>query len=267
MLNINEILDRLTDAYESKFKQLILNLEEKNGINYIVCKTVDTYGIKNKSMFKVSDSTTEEDITSWLGKIARNTFNVMKLNNWLSDLGYNFVTYRYIISRNTIDYSIVYAWDYNSVTIALSNSSLEALDKVINSLNDIKYTGCTTFKEFIEDYLKNDYIKKLLGISFKVNDTYTILDEHQLKKNDVINKIHKIEKKPEILTVSSVLASNTFEIVCKINWVVNFDEVGIDISFEENQIFSTRDKEFIRDPLILDGLLKLYKPAINDIFM
>lgn len=268
MLNINEILVRLTDAYESKFKSLTLSIEERNEVEYIVCKSVDTYGIKNKAMFRITDDTNEEAITTWLDKIARNTFNVMKLNNWLQDKGYKFVSYRYIISKNTIDSCIVYSWDYNSVIIALSSSSLDALDKVVHNLDEIEnYIGCKTFKDFVTHYLEQDYIKKLLGISFKTNDIYTVLEEHQLKKDDVLNKIHKITKKPEILTVSSVLASSTFEILCKINWVINFDAVSIDISFEENQIFSTRDNEFIRDPSIIDGLIKLYKPAINDIFL
>lgn len=268
MKDFKKTFENLLDQYDNKFKTLELTVETKGSDTFAVYKAVDIYGIKNKSMFRVNDATTEDDIIKWVDKLVRYTLNVMKLNNWIDDLHSKFkVNYRFVISKNTLENSIVYAWDYNSVLIALSDDSLESLDKNIESLKDIaEYKGYESFADFVKKYLEKDYIKSLLGINFKENNIYYILEEHQLKKNDVIQKIHKLPKKSGILSVHSVLASSTFEILCRINWIINFDNVDINLSFDENQIFSTKDMAFTRDPSIIDGLLKLYKPAISDIF-
>lgn len=266
---MKEIITTLLETYEGRFKSLELDIEHRDGGDYVVYKSVDTYGIKNKSVYKIQEGTTESDIEQWVDTITRNTFNVMRLNNFLDSRNKAFkVNYRYVINKQSKAASYVYAWDYNSIQICLSDKSLHLLDKNVYTLEVIEdYSGYESFAEFISKYLADDYIVNLLGITFESDSIYNVLTTGQYTKKEILDRIHNLRNKSGILGVSSTLISQTLQIICKINWMVNFDTVDISLSFEENKIFSTKDMDFIRDSAILDGLLKLYKPDINDIFV
>lgn len=128
-----------------------------------------------------------------------------------------------------------------------------------------EYAGYKNLAEFVSKFIESDYILKLLDISFNSNNILLVMEENQLNKEELLNKL-KSTSHTGIVTARTVLVSKNLGVLCRINWVIDFNSIDLKVAFDENRIFSTRDMKFIMDKEILDGMLKLYKPNISDIF-
>jgi hypothetical protein len=267
-MDLHNTLDILRDKYEDYFKRIELDNRLTDNTNYAVLQLVDSHSKKSTYLFRLSEQTTESDISEWTEKVIGYYLDVRKLNNLLRDSMTDFrIKYKVESFEDMQEFSILSKWDYRSVEVALSIPSLELLHKELDYdsefCNNAHYDG---LGDFIKRYLTEDSVVNALEIRFKGDNIYDIMADHQLDKRTAIEKIKNIENKSGVVTLSSVIVSNSLQILCKTNWIVDFDEMDINVTFEENCLFSTKDNKFIRDKEILDGLLKLYKPNLNDIF-
>ena len=174
-----------------------------------------------------------------------------------------------MINKETLKKSYVYDWDYNGIVIALSINSVELLNNSIDDLlNDV--VTYNSFKSFIENYLTNDKIVSSIGIEFASNSVdnniYDILGYRSESRNSILSTIRNYKNKTGKIKLKSSILSESLGILAKVVWEVDFSNMDLKIYFDENKIFYTEYMDFIRDPEILNGLLKIYKPNLTDIF-
>lgn len=266
-MSIEEIKD-LVGKLNREYNTLINNFSIEVDADRIILNTEDNYGIKNTSTLNIEKYTAEQ-INDWVKDIVDNIRVVQRLNKILEKHNGEFdIQYQYILNQFTIKNSIITDWSYNSIKIALSWNSLKLLKRNIETIeeNTDKILKYSSLGEFISLYFENDFIGNLIEVDFEYDSVYSNIEAHQLSKEAILNKIKALENKSGVVHVSSTLASKALGLLCKIDWQIDFDNIELDIKFDENKIYSTRDKKFIRDSDILNGLLKLYKPNINNIF-
>ena len=252
----------------NEFSSTLEDFDIHSDGNIIAYRTKDIYGCENNGTLNAEDKTYDE-VYAWINKIVKHIKNVQKLNNSLEDHEGDFkVEYRCIINEETAKNSIISDWGYGYATIALSLDSLELLNKNISMLEEEtdRFISYNSLNEFIADYFDGDPLVSALEIKFEHSNIYDNIEAHQLNKEAIINKVKSLNIDEGMIKVKSTLASKALGILCKIVWEIDFDNVNLDIEFDENKIYSTTEKRFIRDKEILDGLLKLYKPSMNEIF-
>lgn len=266
-MSIEEAKELVADL-NREYSTSIDNFDLKLNGTLLRVTTEDAYGIKNTSIRNI-EGQSKENVSAWIKDIIDSIKVVQRLNKILDDNRGEFnIQYRFLLSKATIKYSIIKSWSYNSVEVALSLDSIKLLRKNIETIEEntdkiIKYSG---LGEFIELYFKDDFIGNLIELDFEYDNVYSNLEAHQMSKDALIEKISALEDKKGIVHLTSTLASKALGLLCKFDWLIDFNNVELEIKFDENKVYSTRDKKFIHDSDILNGLLKLYRPNISDIF-
>lgn len=267
-MNLTDNLNILRDKHENDFKKIDMSLIERDNKQYV---KLDLHAPKlgqGTYLFCLKDNTTEVEVFDWAENLIVYHYDVRRLNSALDDMKSNFrIQYKVISGKDIDEYSFIYRWDYRSVDIVLSLKSLSNLHKYLKTNPDLsELTQYNNLGDFISNYMSSDYIRNILEVNFNDKNIYDAMASHQLDKEMAIDKIKRVESKHGIVSLSSVIVSRALQILSKVNWVVDFESLDVSITFEEGCIFSTKDNTFIRDKAILDGILKLYKPDLKDIF-
>lgn len=259
----NEFIASLRNKYNTSIDDFDLKLSGTQ----ITCSVVDSNGIKSKLGYVISDTSTEKEIDSWVCKIVNSINNIRRLNE--KSNGEYAIKYAYVINKETLKKSYVYDWDYNGIVIALSINSIELLNNSIDELLSEVETY-DSFKSFIENYIAKDKVVSSIGIEFNSksvdNNIYDILGYKAESRNSILSTIRNYKNKTGKIKLKSSILSESLGILAKVVWEVDFSNMDIKIYFDENKIFYTEYMDFIRDPEILNGLLKIYKPNLTDIF-
>lgn len=267
MTDLNKLINDIISEYESRFKRLNIYLSETDN-TLLMCESTDQSDTFNLSGYRITADTKDDDIKNWINSIYKNYLNVARVNSWIKDNDHNKnfnVTYIYDIEKSKKKFSTIYDWDFNNVEIALSEESLNILNNKVDNLFDS--IDCHNYSDF-GDFLKN-YENDKLAIGIEVKFGTNIVDalgESQLKRKNIIDMLHEVKDRSGIVTANSILISKTLNVVCRFNWLIDFNQLTTSVELDGNRMFSTKDMQFIHDSDILTGITKLYKPSFKEIF-
>lgn len=264
--SIKDFLDKTVRENYSTFNLFDIQYNENN----IRCEIVDKYEVKNVFILKKRGDFKLEEIQKWIKNILESYNAVYRLNSLGNDdkNGAFKVNYRYVPNLRTAERSIITDWDYSHVDIALSLQSVGLLKKNIDELA-IESTSIVQYEsiiDFLDSYMTNDMVARVLNVEFESFNLLSAFKGAPIEKDELIERVNKLQDKDGTLIAQTTLASKSLRVLAKVNWVIDFDNISCDLAFEENKVLSTRDMKFIHDSDILSGLLKLYKPSIQEIF-
>lgn len=264
--SIKDFLDRTVRESYSTFNLFDIQYDENN----IRCEIVDKYEVKNIFILKRRGDFKLEDVQKWITNILESYNAIYRLNNLSTEgkTGAFLVNYRYVPNVKTANKSVVTDWDFTHVDIALSLKSIELLKKNINEIA-MESTSIAQYEsiiDFLSSYLTKDMVARVVNVEFESSNILSAFKGAPIEKDELIEKVNKLQDKSGTLIAETTLASKGLRVLAKVNWVIDFDNISCDLAFEENKVLSTRDMKFIHDSDILSGLLKLYKPSIQEIF-
>lgn len=230
------------------------------------CYFKDSYGVKSKSAY--FSGLTEDNvsgISDWINTLMDGVKAVKELNDALRKLydeqDSNFRVYYRFSLKNDFN-SFVYDWDFDGLIVALACKSIRIL-RGIEDKNEIAKDTYDSIEDFIERYWKS---KLAVGIAMTMDsDIYKLLSDGMNNRESVMKYIEEYEDKHYKIEITSVLTCSSLGIICKILWAVNFDTLELNVSIKDGKLYRVKDKEFIRDKEIFDGLERLYKPTAYEI--
>lgn len=222
-----------------------------------------------KTSFNLSKDKTDEEINSILSQLIERNHRINRLNSWLAENNSNgSFKISYCETVKDIDKSLVLGWSADRISIMIPNESVDKLgeygDNFYESLDSDSYTNIL---DFMQRYFVGDNIRSLLEIDFDIKDTpFEILASVNYTKDELIQKLKSLSLKHGIVNATTYLLSRSLGILVQFNWIINYDDISINISIADNKIINIKDFSYIIDNKIFSSLVSLYKPSIDEIF-